>query len=89
MITIRKYHPHENALRIHLPKAVLDALRWREVVVREVSNEIHIREALLWDHRRSKITAKGQFNYDPPHRDDLVGDYQFEVENDTIILFKQ
>lgn len=81
-------HNRPNSVFICLSKNIREIINGYEVVCKEVNSEIWIREASLLDERRLTINKKNCITYTSPNTKDLIGEYNYSVEGDFIILFK-
>lgn len=81
-------HNMPNSVFICLSKTIREIINGREVVCKEVNDEIWIREASLLDERRLTINKTNCITYTSPNAKDLIGEYNYSVDGDFIILFK-
>lgn len=82
-------HNMPNSVIFTLPKDFIQTINHKSVVITEIKDEINIREAMLCDVRSLKVMPNNQVTY-TTYRDKekIIGEYQYEIEGDTLILYR-
>ncbi len=88
--TVKIYDHNElNSVVIKLPRQAREHIEGCEIVVDQINNELHIREAIMMDNKRLKIQRDNKFTFTGIAAKELIGEYEFEIEGDYIILYKE
>ena len=77
-----------NSVKIYLPKQIRGKIKGKEVVIKEINNEILIREACLMDNKILTISNCNTFTYTAMNAKNLIGSYFYEIDGDYIVLYK-
>ena len=77
-----------NSINIYLSKEVRNKIQGNRVFIKEVKNELWIREALQMDEKTLKITSDAHISYSSPNAKEFIGEFEYEFEDDFIVLYR-
>lgn len=78
-----------NSVIFYLPKVFVELIKNKNVVIKEIGNEIIIREAIIDDVRTIKVTSSSRVTYTTfRDKERIIGEYEYEIKGDLLILYR-
>ncbi len=79
-----------NSVIFYLPKVFVELIKNKNVVIKEIGNEIIIREAIIDDVRTIKVNSSSRRVTYTTFRDKErnIGEYEYEIKGDLLILYR-
>lgn len=81
-------HNMRNSVNIILPKDVRNKISASRVFIKEVKDELWIREALQMDENTLSIIQDYHITYTSKNAKKFIGEFEYEIEKDFIILYR-